>query len=388
MKGLKLTISVLISNNYDNVKRCLDSIKPLLEETDAELILTDTGCDRPVRELIETYSSHIINFTWCNDFSAARNVGLKAASGEWFLYVDDDEWFEDTSAISDFLNSPEEKDYNVAFYVQRNYLDYNGINFIDHNVDRILRINPELHFEHRIHEAYSGIEIGVKKLIGSYVHHYGYIYRDEEEMMRKHERNQKLLELECNEHPEDMRMQYQLVINQYEIKDWDKAIEYAENAIKRQSDSEYWDACHTAILCCLEQKQDWQMIIALGEEYLQKNIYPFDRFGIMQYLVTAYWNTAQLQNICEISSDILMLYSKYKADPSYFNRNQLMRTTFVEKENMTCMLIYVITSALCMKRMDIVTEFAVGAMASEVAEVLGNADIENWIAQRVNTYSN
>ena len=207
-------------------------------------------------------------------------------------------------------------------------------------------------------------------------------------MMRKHERNQKLLELECNEHPEDMRMQYQLVINQYEIKDWDKAIEYAENAIKRQSDSEYWDACHTAILCCLEQKQDWQMIIALGEEYLQKNIYPFDRFGIMQYLVTAYWNTAQLQNICEISSDILMLYSKYKADPSYFNRNQLMRTTFVEKENMTCMLIYVITSALCMKRMDIVTEFAVGAMASEVAEVLGNADIENWIAQRVNTYSN
>ena len=42
-KQIVLTISILISNNYDNVKRCLDSVKSLLSAVPSELILTDTG---------------------------------------------------------------------------------------------------------------------------------------------------------------------------------------------------------------------------------------------------------------------------------------------------------------------------------------------------------
>ena len=40
-----LTISILISNKKEYVKNCLDSVKLLLNELDAELILTDTGCE-------------------------------------------------------------------------------------------------------------------------------------------------------------------------------------------------------------------------------------------------------------------------------------------------------------------------------------------------------
>ena len=100
-----LTISILISKRPDTVRKCLDSIKPILEELDAELILTDTGCGEEVRGIIEEYTDNIIDFVWCRDFSKARNVGLKRAKGEWFLFLDDDEWFDYVTELIDFFKS-------------------------------------------------------------------------------------------------------------------------------------------------------------------------------------------------------------------------------------------------------------------------------------------
>ena len=104
-KQILLTISILISNRPDTVRRCLDSVKPLLAQLPAELILTDTGCGDEVRAIIEEYTDQVIDFEWCGDFSAARNAGLERAKGKWFLYLDDDEWFEDVAPIVRFFNS-------------------------------------------------------------------------------------------------------------------------------------------------------------------------------------------------------------------------------------------------------------------------------------------
>ena len=60
MKQPILTISILVSGKYNNVKKCLDSIQPILNQVPSELILTDTGCDTEVRNLIERYSDNIM----------------------------------------------------------------------------------------------------------------------------------------------------------------------------------------------------------------------------------------------------------------------------------------------------------------------------------------
>ena len=44
--------------------------------------------------------TRVVQFTWCDDFSKARNAGLEKARGQWFLYLDDDEWFIDTKEIT------------------------------------------------------------------------------------------------------------------------------------------------------------------------------------------------------------------------------------------------------------------------------------------------
>ena len=332
MNNIVVTVSILISNNYDRVKRCLESVQPLLDQVPSELILTDTGCNPELRCLLEEYTDHIIDFTWCQDFSAARNVGLNEARGEWFLYIDDDEWFEDVSPLLQFFSSDECSKTNVAFYIQRNHLDYSGNNYSDHYVDRLIRIQDGLHFEHRVHEAYTGIEIGTKVLIPCIANHYGYIYADEEERMAKHLRNQKLLELECAEHPDDMRMRNQLVTNQYEIGDWDGAMKYAFEGIEMnpQSNSEYWDACHTSILYCLKRKEAWGELLSFGKQFLKKKLYPLDSFGTLQYMIEADYHLHRFDELCVLADIALDLYNDYKANPDIFNPNQLMRQDFID----------------------------------------------------------
>ena len=97
--NIQLTISLLASDRKETLGKCLESITPLLRELNSELIIVTTGEDPAVTELAKQYTSHIIPFTWCDDFSKARNAGLERAGGEWFLYLDDDEWFGDVSDI-------------------------------------------------------------------------------------------------------------------------------------------------------------------------------------------------------------------------------------------------------------------------------------------------
>ena len=105
MKSLQLSISLLASDRPAALERCLDSLKPLLMQVPSELIVVTTGTDVRIREIVSSYTDQIVPFTWCDDFSAARNAGMSVAQGEWFLYLDDDEWFEDTFEIVRFFQS-------------------------------------------------------------------------------------------------------------------------------------------------------------------------------------------------------------------------------------------------------------------------------------------
>ena len=88
MDQILLSISMLASNRKDTVRRCLNSLKPIMEQIPSELILVDTSTDPEVPPILAEYTDKIIKFQWCNDFSKARNVGLEAAKGEWFQNSD------------------------------------------------------------------------------------------------------------------------------------------------------------------------------------------------------------------------------------------------------------------------------------------------------------
>lgn len=222
---IQLTISLLASNRGAMLKRCLESIKLLLAEISSELIIVYTGDSTQVLETAREYTDIIIPFRWCNDFSAARNVGLEQAKGKWFLYLDDDEWFEDVSEICQFLKSGEERHYNSAFYIQRNYDDLNGLSYMDAHVGRMVRISPEIRFERAIHENLVPFRNPVK-YFSAFVHHYGYCQCGKEKEDKKSGRNIPMLEQEIYKHPMEGHNYVQLAQEYYICKEYVKAEEY------------------------------------------------------------------------------------------------------------------------------------------------------------------
>ncbi len=238
---IQLSISLLASNRADSLERCLDSLRPLLMKVPSELIIVYTGTDEHVRKIAARYTDKIISFAWCNNFSAARNVGLWAAKGEWFLYIDDDEWFEDTAEICNFFLSGEYRQYGSACYIQRNYLEWDGIHHSDFRAFRMTKIVSGTAFQNTVHEELNPF-LEPCKHFEAYVHHYGYIADKNVKGSDKTERNLPLLQKNIQERPDFIKNYLQIVQEYASAKMWDKAEEYCRKArelCKNQKDPYY-----------------------------------------------------------------------------------------------------------------------------------------------------
>ena len=206
-----LSISMLVSNNRrDTIEKCMESLVPLMQAVPGELIIVDTGCTDGSVDIAREYADKVVPFTWCKDFSAARNAGLRECTGEWFLYLDDDEWFEDVSELIAFLKSDEKEHCDAVWYLQRNYDNFEGTAYNDTYVGRMVKLTPETRFCGKIHEWLEPLPKMIKR-VGAYVHHYGYVYKSEEDRLKHLERNLTLEEEAVRENPKDIRMCCQLV---------------------------------------------------------------------------------------------------------------------------------------------------------------------------------
>ncbi len=226
-----LTVSLLVSGREDTTEKCLDSLKGIFDQIDSELILVDTGCSEELRQKLYTYTDRILSFTWCNDFAKARNAGLKRAEGEWFLFLDDDEWFEDVTPIVEFFRSGEYKEYDQAVYKARNYSDFSGKNYTDEWVSRMIRLEEDTRFEGRVHESLVPARGRCKKL-DAFVHHYGYVFANEEEKEKHYQRNTEILLKLIEEEPDNMRWRLQILLEYHSMKDGAAMRRTGEDALK------------------------------------------------------------------------------------------------------------------------------------------------------------
>jgi glycosyltransferase involved in cell wall biosynthesis len=169
-----LTIGLIVKNEARRLEKCLESLKPVREALETELIIVDTGSEDETVRIAEKYADEVRHFKWVKDFAAARNESLRGARGEWFMYIDADEWFGDASDLIEFFKSGEYEKYNSASYIQRNYptMDLTGRLF-DAHVLRLARIRADTKFVKPVHEYLSTRGEPVR-MLNSYVHHTGY----------------------------------------------------------------------------------------------------------------------------------------------------------------------------------------------------------------------
>ncbi|CEI83373.1 SPBc2 prophage-derived glycosyltransferase SunS [Oceanobacillus oncorhynchi] len=67
---IKVSLCMIVKNEEEVMRQCLDSVKDLCEE----IIIVDTGSTDKTKEIAREYTDKVIDFKWIDDFSAARNI--------------------------------------------------------------------------------------------------------------------------------------------------------------------------------------------------------------------------------------------------------------------------------------------------------------------------
>lgn len=84
---MRLSAVLIVRNESRFIDDCLTS---LVGEAD-EIVVVDTGSTDDTVDRVGRYPVRLSHFSWCDDFSAARNAAIERASGDWILYIDADE---------------------------------------------------------------------------------------------------------------------------------------------------------------------------------------------------------------------------------------------------------------------------------------------------------
>ena len=238
-KTKMLTIGLLCCGRAETTERCLKSLMPLRNATDSEIQVVDTGCSPETRAIVDKYADEVFEFTWINDFAAARNFQLDQANGKMFLFIDDDEFFLDCSDMIKFFNNPKCVEYNIGGYYQRNYLDFEAVEYQDVEVVRLCTVTPHTYFKGKVHEFIEP-SYGNAVFLDAHAGHFGYVYKDPEENFRHSMRNIPLLKDMIEEDPDEMRWPYQLAQEYRAIKYYDELIDicrYGMEMVDRLKDT-------------------------------------------------------------------------------------------------------------------------------------------------------
>lgn len=283
----QLTISLLASNHIHAVRRCLDSLVPILMRIPSELIIVDTSGEDQIRELACQYTDHVVPFEWCDDFSKARNAGLKEAHGEWFMFIDDDEWLDETEEIITFFSSGEYKGYKSGTYMVRNYTNWSGTEYVDAYVARMVRLTPETRFVNTVHEYITPYK-GPVRQFSIYAHHYGYVKNSNVDM--KTLRNVPLLEKEMEKKAFTAHNYLQLCQEYLSDYQYEKAESYAWKCLELEGEEiekeKSW--CLAYLPYLIDKQGDHQRAVETGKRMLRHPLCSeLASLRVYQYLIAA-----------------------------------------------------------------------------------------------------
>ncbi len=92
-KNARATVSVcmIVKNEEAVLEHCLKSISTFADE----LIVVDTGSVDNTRFIASKYTDHVYEYTWQDDFAAARNFSFSKATCDYIMWLDADHVLDD-----------------------------------------------------------------------------------------------------------------------------------------------------------------------------------------------------------------------------------------------------------------------------------------------------
>jgi len=145
---------MIVKNEEKNIRQALSWGKGVLFEQ----IVVDTGSTDKTVEIAKEMGAKVYNFSWIDDFSAAKNFAIQQAKGNWIAFLDADEYFlpEDAKKLLPSLEYLERTTNSSSLphmiKLAWIHLDDSGKQMAVGVQYRIFRNDPKLRYRGRIHE--------------------------------------------------------------------------------------------------------------------------------------------------------------------------------------------------------------------------------------------
>jgi tetratricopeptide (TPR) repeat protein len=82
-----VSLCMIVRDEEQNLAACLTPVAECFDD----IVIVDTGSKDGTREIARRFTPRVIDFAWCDDFSAARNESLRHARGDWIFWLDADD---------------------------------------------------------------------------------------------------------------------------------------------------------------------------------------------------------------------------------------------------------------------------------------------------------
>jgi glycosyltransferase involved in cell wall biosynthesis len=142
-----ISVCIITKNEEKHIEECLKRIKPY----DWEIVVADTGSTDRTREIALQYADKVCDFTWCNDFAAARNYTISQASRPFILVMDSDEYLTKVN-MRELLTLVQEHSSAIGrMHRSSHFGDDQSNNFMDEMVERLFP-KQLYRYDYPIHE--------------------------------------------------------------------------------------------------------------------------------------------------------------------------------------------------------------------------------------------
>ena len=147
----KLSLTMIVRDEEATLGRVLYQAAQFCDE----LVVVDTGSTDRTKSIAEAAGARVLEFTWIDDFGAARNHALEAATGDWILWLDADDVLtkEVQAAMSLVKETVLSDDLDAIYSPYRYHFDAAGICTLDFPRERLVRKTEGVRWVERVHEV-------------------------------------------------------------------------------------------------------------------------------------------------------------------------------------------------------------------------------------------
>lgn len=243
----KISLCMIVRDESKNLRACLEPVADLFDE----MIVVDTGSTDDTRQIAAQLGARVVDFPWCDDFSAARNCSLDHATGDYIFWLDADDRIDATNhdLLRELFDS---LDGSPKVFIIRTICAFwhaaEGTRLIDHA--RLFPRIPESRYVYRVHEQIlpdlqaRRCELHHTDIV---IRHIG--YEDQATHHRKALRDLRLLKMDYASYPEDPVVSFQLGQTYLRLGDANDALVYLLRSLKFVSHAHDW--CRKLYQCLI-----------------------------------------------------------------------------------------------------------------------------------------